>query len=64
VQSSTAGGSGASVSEEDLSTIISDWAQAASQAEILGGSTASHLGFAAEAAGDGRLTAVALFGGK
>ncbi|WP_176562640.1 CAP domain-containing protein [Paracoccus liaowanqingii] len=64
VQSATIGGSGASVTEEDLSTIISDWTQAATQGDILGGSTASHLGFAAKAAGDGRLTAVALFGGK
>lgn len=64
VQSSTVGGSGASVTEEDLSTIISDWAQATNQGDILGGSTASHLGFAADAAGDGRLSAVALFGGK
>lgn len=64
VRSSTVGGSGASVSEEDLSTIISDWAQVAEQGDVLGGSTASHFGFAAEAAGDGRLSAVALFGGK
>lgn len=64
VRSSTVGGSGESVSEQAVSTIISDWAQAPSQAEILGGSTASHLGFAAEASGDGRLSAVALFGGK
>jgi len=64
VQSTTLGGSGASVTEEDLSTIISDWTEAADQGDILGGSHSSHLGFAAEAAGDGRLSAVALFGEK
>ncbi|WP_168217327.1 CAP domain-containing protein [Paracoccus liaowanqingii] len=64
VQSATLGGSGASVNEEDLSTIVSDWTQAATQGDVLGGPAASHIGFAAEAAGDGRLTAVALFGGK
>ncbi|MFN3311900.1 MAG: CAP domain-containing protein [Hyphomonas sp.] len=64
VQSATLGGSGASVNEEDLSTIVSDWTQAATQGDALGGPAASHIGFAAEAAGDGRLTAVALFGWK
>ncbi|WP_169308915.1 CAP domain-containing protein [Paracoccus gahaiensis] len=64
VQSAMIGGSGASVTEGDLSTIGSDWRQAATQGDVLGGSTASHIGFAAEAAGGGRLTAVALFGGK
>ncbi|TGN52204.1 CAP domain-containing protein [Paracoccus liaowanqingii] len=64
VQTATLGGSGASIGRGDLSAIISDWEQAANPREILGGPTASHVGFAADAAGGGRLSAVALFGGR
>jgi hypothetical protein len=64
VQSATLGGSGADVTANNLSKVISDWANAAGQGDILGGATATHLGFAATTTGEGRLSAVAPFGGK
>ncbi|MGZ3218194.1 CAP domain-containing protein [Paracoccus sp. T5] len=63
LQSATVGGSGASVGRQDLAGIISDWEDAGGD-QVLGGMNASHVGFAAEAAGDGRLSAVAVFGGR
>lgn len=64
VQMAAAGGSGTTVTGEDLSTVIADWSDAADAESILGGGTATHLGFAAEADNNGRLSVVALFGAK
>lgn len=64
LQTATTGGAGASITEEDLSAIISDWADTGGSDETLGGTSASHVGFAAEAAGDGRISAVAVFAGR
>ena len=64
LQSASLGGTGATLSQEDVATIISDWAADSEAETSLGGAASSHLGFAAKAAGDGRTSAVAVFGGR
>ena len=56
------GGAGAQVSRGDVAAFVESWASA--DGELLGGEGASHLGFASRASGDGRNTAVAVFGGR
>lgn len=64
LQSASLGGTGSSLTQSNIIAIISDWAAATEADRSLGGGTATHLGFAAEAAGDGRTSAVAVFGGQ
>ncbi|GGC03609.1 hypothetical protein GCM10011363_20250 [Marivita lacus] len=65
LQSASLGGTGATLTREDVAAIISEWVAAGSGSErSLGSAAASHFGFAAEAAGGGRSSAVAVFGGR
>ena len=64
LQTASKGGSGARLTRENVTAIIVDWSSADEASQSLGGETASHFGFAAEAAGDGRLSAVAVFAGR
>lgn len=64
LQTASLGGSGASLTQDSVMQIISDWSSGAVADQPIGGATASHFGFAAEAAGDGRTTAVAVSGGR
>ena len=57
------GGAGSSLSRSSVETIVKGWTEQRS-ATALGGSDATHLGFAAEAQENGRMTAVAVFGGQ
>ncbi len=63
LQTASLGGTGPTLTREDVVAIISDWA-AAPEERSLGGATASHFGFSAQSAGDGRTSAVAVFGGR
>lgn len=62
LQSASLGGTGATLSQEHVAAIISDWAAGSEAERTLGGASSSHLGFAAEATGDGRTSAVVIFG--
>lgn len=64
LQSASKGGSGATLTRENVAAIVSDWTSADAADQSLGGTAASHFGFAAEAAGDGRISAVAVFAGR
>ncbi|WP_209427179.1 CAP domain-containing protein [Pararhodobacter sp. SW119] len=64
LQTASKGGSGAQLSREHVTAIIVDWSSTNDASQSLGGEAASHFGFAAEAAGDGRLSAVAVFAGR
>lgn len=61
VLSASRGGSGASLSQEDVAGFVEDWASGDTS---FGGERASHMGFAAASREDGRATAVAVFGGR
>jgi uncharacterized protein YkwD len=64
LQTASRGGSGASLTRDAVDTIVSDWVSADDAAQPHGGEAASHFGFAAEAAGDGRVSAVAVYAGR
>ena len=64
LQSASLGGTGATLTREDVAAIISDWVAGSGSERSFGSAAASHLGFAAEAAGGGRSSAVAVFGGR
>ncbi|MFU8863619.1 MAG: CAP domain-containing protein [Rhodobacterales bacterium] len=64
IQSASLGGTGTALSRKDVVVIVSDWAAASEGDKSLGSPASSHFGFAAESAGDGRTTAVAIFGGQ
>ncbi|RJE79110.1 hypothetical protein [Paracoccus sp. JM45] len=53
VQSASLCGSGTNVTAENLSTVISDWKYSDGQGDAMGGATATHLGLAAKATGQG-----------
>ena len=63
LRSASRGGAGAEMTEEDVAGFIADW-KSADADDLLGGPAASHFGFATEATGNGRKTAVAVFGGR
>lgn len=64
LQTASLGGSGVALTREDVATIVADWISATDTDRTLGGEAASYFGFAAEAGGDGRTTAVAVFAGR
>lgn len=64
LQTASLGGTGATLTRDDVAAIISDWAAASEAERSLGRAASSHFGFAAQAAGDGRTSAVAVFGGR
>lgn len=64
LRSASRGGASTEMTREDVAAFIADWTSPAGSDEILGGAAAIHLGFAAEADGSGRKTAVAVFGGR
>ncbi|MFD1911790.1 CAP domain-containing protein [Halodurantibacterium flavum] len=64
LQVASVGGSGATITRDNIAMIISDWAAAGEAGQGLGGPDASHMGFAVEAAGDGRTSAAAVFAGR
>ncbi|WP_209428143.1 CAP domain-containing protein [Pararhodobacter sp. SW119] len=64
LQTASLGGSGATMTLEDVATIISEWSSSDETYQSLGGAAASYFGFSAEAADDGRLSAVAVFAGR
>jgi uncharacterized protein YkwD len=64
LQTASIGGSGVTVDRDDLSKVISDWVPESGANQTFGGEEASHAGFAAANAGDGRLSAVAVFAGR
>lgn len=64
LRSASRGGSGAGMTRGDVATFIADWSSSAETDSLLGGTAASRLGFAAQASGNGRKTAVAVFGGR
>lgn len=64
VQTSTMGGAGVTLTGNAVTDIVSSWLSATEADQPLGGIAASHVGFAAVAVGDGRLTAVAVFAGR
>ena len=63
LRSASRGGAGAEMTREDVAGFIADWTSADDE-NPLGGAAASHFGFAAEATGSGRTSAVAVFGGR
>jgi uncharacterized protein YkwD len=63
IRTASRGGSGATLTRDDVMEIIREWAGGGADAP-LGGAPASDLGFAAAAQEDGRLAAVAVFGGR
>jgi len=64
LQAASLGGTGATLTRENVAAIISDWVAASEGERSLGSAAASHFGFAAEAVGAGRTSAVAVFGGR
>ena len=64
LQAASLGGAGANLTQDIVTTIVSDWANAQEGDQSLGGASASHFGFAANAQGDGRISAVAVFAGR
>lgn len=64
LQTASLGGSGVTLTRDLVARIVADWVSATEANQPLGGADASHLGFAAVAVGDGRTTAVAVFGGR
>jgi hypothetical protein len=63
IRTASRGGSGTTLKRYDVVEIISEWGADVAEAP-LGGTQASHLGFAAAAQEDGRTTALAVFGGR
>ncbi len=64
LQIASLGGSGANLTENKVTTIVSDWASVHEGGQLFGGTSASHFGFAGNADGDGRISAVAVFAGR
>lgn len=58
------GGTGRSLTQGHVHAVVSDLVAASKSDGPPGGAAASHFGFAAEAAGNGRASAVAVFGGR
>lgn len=63
LRSASRGGSGAKLTRDDVASGVGDWSAEGGGGDIAD-ARVSHLGFAAEARDDGRLTAVAVFGGR
>lgn len=64
LRSSSRGGSGTEMTREDVAMFVTGWTSDAAIADALGDAAATQFGFAAQAAGSGRKTAVAVFGGR
>ncbi|MFA8385389.1 MAG: CAP domain-containing protein [Pelagibaca sp.] len=63
ILSASRGGSGGILAQEAVDAVVDSWADQGVDGAF-GGETATHFGFAAAAQDDGRLTAVAMFGGQ
>ena len=64
LRSASRGGAGPELTRADVVTFVEDWAPEAEAGDAFGGAAVTHLGFAAQASGEGRKTAVAVFGGR
>ncbi|WP_187394061.1 CAP domain-containing protein [Oceaniovalibus sp. ACAM 378] len=63
IRTGSRGGAGGALAKGAIVSFVEDWASGDTEA-TLGGERAAYLGFAAAALGDGRATAVAVFGGR
>ena len=64
VRTADRSGAGPEVVRGDVTRFVAGWTASAAEAEALGGTAASDLGFVIRADGHGRKTAIAVFGGR
>lgn len=64
LQTASLGGSGGTLTRENVTRIVADWLSATEANQTISGAAASHFGFAALAVGGGRTNAVVVFAGR